>query len=219
MRSEQMLLNRNSEHRQPTRIWSLLRMGWAKRGRAVGVLSVWVFVEHLTARLHRVRPVRPQAMLRYALERHKGQRAVLHDGTVIASGDPIIELHFDNRRLVELTRAGTSPWPLLQAARGDLAALEAVVASGALGDIKALHGLTLFAPAGTRLGFEARPLPRTPRFAMQRYFMAGLVMLYHPGGWEAAARHRTRWPGEVWMSRASLTHRYGLKDASTRVRV
>lgn len=218
MRSEQTLLNGNSEHRQPARTWSLLRLGWAKRGRAVGVLSVWVFVEHLTARLHRVRPVRPQAMLRYALERHHGQRVVLHDGTVIASGDPIIELHFDNRRLVELTREGTSPWPLLQTARGDLAALEAMLSSGALVDVKALHGLTLFAPAGTRLGFEVRPLPRSPRFAMERYFMAGLVMLYHPWGWKAAARHRARWPGEIWMSRATLTRRYRAEGAPTKAR-
>jgi hypothetical protein len=204
-----------ARNRQPSHIWSLLRLGWAKGGRAIGVLSVWVFVERLTARLHRIRPVQPKAMLRYALERHRGEPVVLRDGTAIANGDPIIELHFDNRRLVELTRAGTNPWPLLQQARGDLAALDKLLSSGALGEVKALHGLTLFAPAGARVGFEARPLPRTWRFALDRFFMAGLVMLYNPSGWRAAAHQAARWPGEVWMSRATLTHRYGVEGASS----
>lgn len=199
---------------QPARIWSLLRLGWTKRGRAFGVLSVWVLVEHLTARLQRIRPVRSQAMLRYALMRYRGERVVLHDGTVVATGDPIIELHFDNHRLLELTKSGTSPWPLLRQARSDLTALEKLLASGSLGDIKALHGLTLFAPAGSRLGFEARPLPRTWRFALERFFMTGLVVLYHPAGWTAAAHQAARWPGEVWMSRAILAHRYRIEGSS-----
>jgi peptidoglycan-N-acetylglucosamine deacetylase len=212
------LLKDESGPRQPTHTWSLLRLGWAKRGRAVGVLSVWVFVEHLTARLHRIRQLGPQAILRYALERYRGERVVLDDGTVIASGDQIIELHFDNHRLVELSQAGTSPWPFLQHARDDLAELERLLSSGAIANVKALHGLTLFAPAGMRLGFEVRSLPRTWRFALERFFLAGLVVLYHPAGWKAAARHAPRWPGEIWMSRATLARRYRAEGAPTKAR-
>lgn len=216
MRGERtFVVRQTSQGRRPGRFWSLLRLGWAKGGRAIGVLSVWVFVEHLINRLHRVRPVRPQAMLRYALERHRGERVVLHDATVIANGDPIVELHFDNRRLVELTRAGTSPWPLFQLARGDLVELEKMLSSGTLGDVKALHGMTLFAPAGTRLGFEVHTLPRIWRFRLERFFMAGLVMLYNPAGWGAAVRQADRWPGEIWMGRATLTHRYGHESTAS----
>lgn len=198
-----------SARRQPKRIWSLLRVGWAKGGRAVGVLSVWLLVERLSTWLQRIRPVRSQAMLRFALTRHHGARLVLKDATVIERGDPIIELHFDNHRLVELTKTGTSPWPLLQLARADLAALEKRLSSGGPGEIRALHGVTLFAPAGYRLGFEVGPLPRTWRLALERFFMAGLVILYNPAGWRAAGHHATRWPGELWMSRATLERRYG----------
>jgi hypothetical protein len=196
------------DDRRPGRTWSLLRLGWARGGRAVGVLSVWVLVERVSAKFQRIRPVRPNAMLRYALGRHRGERVILRDGTVIEAGDPVAELHFDNHRLVEMTRTGTSPWPLLQQARGDLAALEAMQSAGQLGGVKALHGKTLFAPAGSRLGFEVRPMPRTWHSALDRFFMVGLVVLYNPRGWRAAARHAARWPGELWMSRAVLARRY-----------
>jgi hypothetical protein len=195
--------------RQPKRAWSLLRIGWAKGGRAVWVLSVWLLVERLSTWLQHIRPVQAQAMLRFSVTRHRGKGLVLKDGTEIVWGDPIIELHFDNRRLVELTRTGTSPWPLIQIIRADLAALATRLSSEGHDEIKALHGVTLFAPAGVRLGFEVHPLPRTWRLALERFFMAGLVILYNPAGWRAAGPHAARWPGELWMSRATLMRRYG----------
>lgn len=195
--------------RQPKRAWSLLRIGWAKGGRAVGVLSVWLLVERISTWLQHIRPVQAQAMLRLSFSRHRGRGLVLKDGTEIAPGDDVIELHFDNRRLVELTRSGTSPWPLIQHIRADLAVLATRLSAEGHDEIKALHGVTLFAPAGVRLGFEVHPMPRTWRFALERFFMAGLVILYNPAGWRAAGHHATRWPGELWMSRATLMRRYG----------
>lgn len=183
------------------------------------MLSVWLLVERLSTWLQRIRPVRSQAMLRFAFARHRGEPVVLGDGTVIACSDPILELHFDNHRLVELTRTGTSPWPLIQLARADLASLEKQLSTGGLGEIKALHGVTLFAPAGVRLGFEVRALPRTWRFALERFFMAGLVILYNPAGWRAAGHHASRWPGELWMSRAKLRRRYGSEEGAPARRV
>lgn len=214
MCAEPTLGNDTSARRRPSRVWSLLRLGWARGGRTLGVLNVWVLVEHLTAWRQRIRPVRPGAMLRYAPACHRGEPIELRDDTRISSGDPIIELHFDNRRLVELSRTGTSPWPFLQHARDDLVELERLLSSGEIADVRALHGVTLFAAAGTRLGFEVRSLPKTWRFALERFFLAGLVVLYHPAGWMAAARHAPRWPGEIWMSRATLTRRYGAKEAA-----
>ncbi len=214
MRAGSPLKTDTFERRRPLPIWSLLRLGWARGGRALGVLNVWVLVEHLTAWRQRIRPVRPGAMLRYAVSRHRGARVALRDGSSISDGDPIIELHFDNHRLVELSRGGTSPWQFLQHARQDLAELERLLSSGAVAEAKALHGVTLFAPAVARLGFEVRPLPRTWRSAFERFFMVGLVVLYHPAGWTAAARHAMRWPGEIWMSRSALTRRYSSETAT-----
>ncbi len=199
--------------RRPSRIWSLLRLGWVRGGRTLGVLNVWVLVEHLTAWRQRIRPIRPGAMLRYAVTHHRGQRVELRDGTSISDGDPIIELHFDNHRLVELSRAGTSPWPFLQHARDDLIELERLLSTGVIAEVKALHGVTLFAPAAVRLGFEVQALPRTWRHGLDRFFLVGLVVLYHPAGWNAAVHHAPRWPGEIWMSRQVFSRRYAREGA------
>jgi hypothetical protein len=189
--------------------WNLLRLGWAKEGRAVGVLAVWIWWERLLAWRQRIRPVREDGILRYSLSRHRGRRVVLRDGRVIERGDRIVELHFDNRRLVEVSAVRTGPWGLLRRLPEDLAALQRLLATGQLGEVRALHGVTLFAAAGPRLGFEVRPLRRSRYMALQHFFMAGLVVLYHPEGWRVAQRQRARLPGEVWMSLGALNDRFG----------
>lgn len=205
-------MSRTGAHRprgRPAPTWELLRLGWARGGRAVGVLGVWIWWERFLGWRQRIRPVRPGAVLRYSVARHRGPRVVLGDGAIIDRGDPIVELHFDNRHLVELAGARTTSWGLLRLGREDLAALQRLLSTGELGPVKALHGVTLFAAAGRRLGFDTRPLRRSRYRALQRFFMAGLVMLYHPAGWEAVQRQGDRWPGEVWMSLNALDARYG----------
>jgi hypothetical protein len=173
------------------------------------VLGVWIWWERFLGWRQGIRPVRPGAVLRYSVARHRGPRVVLGDGAIIDRGDPIAELHFDNRHLVELAGARTTSWGLLRLGREDLGALQRLLSTGELGPVKALHGVTLFAAAGRRLGFDTRPLRRSRYRALQRFFMAGLVMLYHPAGWEAVQRQGDRWPSEVWMSLNALDARYG----------
>jgi hypothetical protein len=194
-----------SRDARPGPAWQLLRLGRASGGRAAGVLSVWVAWERFVSRRQRIRPLRPGAVLRTSDGRHHGPPVTLRDGTVVAPGDPIVELHFDNRRLAELA-AAHRPWDLAGRIGADLRLLAEREAGG---PPRALHGVTMFAAAGPRFGFEVRPLPRTRRAALERFFMAGLVMLYHPGGWDAVRRQARRWPGELWMSPAALRRRHG----------
>lgn len=134
---------------------------------------------------------------------------MLRDGTVIHSSDPLLELHFDNRRL--LKRVGAAEWNPLQSMKlidADLRRLHRLIESGDLPPVRALHGVTLYAAAGPRLGFELRPVPHTWSWALQRFYMIGLLPIYHPNGWvEVERMRRGRWPGELWMSRAALARR------------
>jgi hypothetical protein len=186
--------------------WSLLRLSTAGGGRAVGTLSVWLAWERLTSWWWRLRPVRPDGIFRYHLRAHHGPPVLLADGTLVRPGDRLIELHFDNRRLLRLaTTPDWTPFVATRLAAEDLRVLDRLLADGKLPEIVALHGVTLFARAGRRLGFEVHTLPRTPGWGLVRYFMVGLLAVYHPRGWEAAERLRwTAWPGELWMSRARL---------------
>jgi hypothetical protein len=191
--------------------WALLRLGRAGGGRAVGVLSVWLGWERLTDWWWKLRPLRSGGILRYRVVTYRGRPLTLDDSCTVHPGDLIVDLHLDNRRVVQTLRAGsTTPWDLIRLARDDLQTLAGLVASGELGEARAVRGVTLFARAGKRLGFVARPLPTTSYTRLQRYFLIGLVAVYHLRGWKAAERLRERrWPEEAWMSRACLLRLYG----------
>lgn len=175
------------------------------------MLAVWLGWERLTELVWRPRHVRPGGFFRYRIVHYRGPATVLADGTRIQPADPVVELHFDNRRLLALSLAGAQlPWDLLRLARLDLAELACKIARGELGEVRALVGITLFARAGRRLGFEVQPLPPTWYHRLQRFFFVGLIAVYHPLGWQMADRYRERaWPGRAWMSRTALLARYG----------
>ena len=194
--------------------WRILRLGARGRGRPGGVLWVWSGWERLLAWRHHIRPVRPGGVLRWSLASHRGAPVTLRDGTAVGPGARLLELHFDNRRLADLAGGERSPWRLLAEMRKDLETLAAEIAGGRLGEVAALHGETLFAAGGPRLGFEVRALPAGPYRSLQRFFLAGLVLLYHPSGWAAVAHQGTRRPGELWMSARALGARYGRRPAA-----
>jgi len=196
--------------------WALLRLGCAGGGRAVGVLSLWLGWERITDWWWKLRTLHPSGLFRYRVVTYRGQPLSLGDGCILHRGDRIIDLHLDNRRVVRKALAGSAtPWHLLELARSDLQTLAELVASGQLGDVRALRGVTLFARAGKRLGFTVRPLPVTWYTRLQRYFLVGLVAVYHLRGWRATERLRgRRWPEEAWMSRARLLRLYGTAQAT-----
>jgi hypothetical protein len=133
----------------------------------------------------------------------------LKDGTTIAPGEAIIELHFDNSGLMHATGDDLwTPWAMMAKLDADLDALAGIVAAGRLGPMRALHGVTLFAIPGRRLGFEVRAVPHTLRWSLERYFLLGWLPIYHPDGWREFDRmRRNRWPGELWMSIDRLLER------------
>ena len=197
------------EHdRRPQPVWYLLRAGWARGGRAVGVLDVWLGWERLLTALQRIRPVREGSLLRYSVRRYRGRWVRMADGGRVGPGAVILEVHFDNHRFARLTASGVHPLRLVRLLREDLHALANLIEGGALGPVAALHGVTFMAPAAPILGFEARALSRTIHRRLDRYFMAGLVLLYNPRGWESVEHHAARWPGEVWMGAGDLRRRY-----------
>src|SRR5690348_11159267 len=132
--------------------WTLPRLGRAGDGRAIGVLSIWVWWDHFLEWSWRPRAVRPDGVFRYRLAHHWGQRVVLDDGAVVARGDRVVELHFDNHGLMRSTRATDwNPWTAMDKMDADLDELARMIAAGKLGSVRALHGVTLFARPGRRL--------------------------------------------------------------------
>lgn len=182
--------------------WALPRLSHAGNGRALGVLSVWIAWDHVLEWLWRPRAVRPGGILRYRLGHHWGRRLTLRDDTVISRGDAVLELHFDNRRLLRAAAARDwNPWETIEQIEADLERLAELVAAGRSNPVRALHGVTLFASPGRRLGFELRPVPHTWTWSLQRFYLIALLPIYHRDGWREFERmRRDRWPAELWMS-------------------
>lgn len=195
--------------------WRLPRLSRAGNGRAFGVLSVWIGWNRILEWLWRPRPVRPGGVLRYRRTHHLGRRLTLEDGTVISRGDAVLELHFDNRRLLRMAAdPDWNPWETVARAEEDLRVLANLVADRTK-SVSALHGVTLFASPGRRLGFELHPVPHTWTWSLQRFYLISLLPIYHRDGWREFERmRRDRWPAELWMSVNQLRTRWQMKRSA-----
>jgi len=155
-------------------------------------------------------------IIRFNLHRYKGPTIVLNDGSEIKIGDTIIELHLNNawfkRRRNLYLSASQSPREFLGCFAQDLHFLAQQIASGIFGDIAALHGSTILHVAARRLGFQVDELPDSLWKKGARFYMAGLMQIYHLRASEAPkSSEKPRELKEVWLSRAALLTRYGPK--------
>jgi hypothetical protein len=168
--------------------------------------------------IYHIRPLKADGsgITNFNLRHYKGPSRVLNDGSEVKTGDTIIELHLNNdwfkrRRKLNL-RASQTPREFLGCFAQDLHFLAQQIASGMFGDITALHGSTLQHVAATRLGFQVDELPDSLWKKGARFYMAGLMQIYHLRGDEVAGLREKPWElKEVWLSRAALLTRYGPK--------
>ncbi|HVC05698.1 MAG TPA: hypothetical protein VND88_13570 [Candidatus Acidoferrales bacterium] len=133
---------------------------------------------------------------------YHGRPVTLRDGTEVRSGDRVVELHLANRGVAgDATGEAWTPFQTLRKTRADLALVERLVQRGSLGPVRALHAVSLIAPALGRLGFTIVPLDQSARSRVLRFYLVGLLAIYHPDGWRGARHARERaWPYEAWMS-------------------
>jgi hypothetical protein len=190
--------------------WALPKIGRVGNGRAIGVLSVWIWWDRFLLWRWKPKLVRPDGLIWYRLIRHRGSRVTLKDGTVISKGDSVVEIHFNNPRLLrELDDGHGSPFEALAIIEGDFAALAQMVADARLGPVRGLYTATLFSIPGRRVGFEVHPVPHTLAWSLRRYFFIGMIPIYQRDGWKQFDRmRRNRWPAELWMSTRTLQQRH-----------
>jgi len=184
------------------------------------VLILWPVADRLLRVIYRIRPLEADdsGIIRFNLWHYKGAAKILNDGSKVKTGDTIIELHLNNawfkkRRELNL-KASQSPREVLGCFAHDLHLLAQQVASGTFGNITALHSSTILHVGARRLGFQIEELPDSLWKKGARFYMAGLMQVYHLRGDEMSGlREKPRELKEAWISRAALLARYGSKDS------
>ena len=192
-------------------VWKLVFQ--TRAGNAFGFLLFWPFWERITRSMWRLQsvPHSPYHLLEIRFARHKGQAIDLPDGTHVGKGDPIITLHFRNRAFLEVEEHAPA-WKYMQLIGQSLNALACWMQQSDFPGVPvALCGTTLLFRGAPRLGFTLRACPKNLYTFLERFFMTGLLVLYHRRGGQRLLQGTTygTYPQEVWMSREELLRRYG----------
>jgi hypothetical protein len=169
----------------------------------------------------------PQCVLRIAPARAAGP-VLLPDGTAIARGDPLLELHLWNERLHADGFASLARGCGLRARlHSSLDALAEYLADAQeTVDVRACHALFRFQLGERRaafvrvvrqLGFTVQPDPPSSltRMAAEHSYVLALQWTYNPAVLHQESRRFERL--HLWMSRRSLLARYGRRSRRERV--
>ena len=184
------------------------------------ILPLWPVIDKLLRVVYQIKPLKADgsSIISLDIRHYKGPPKILNDGSKVKAGDTIIELHLNNawlkrRRNLNL-KASQSLRETLGCSVQDLCLLAQQVAGGMFGDITALHGITILHVAARRLGFQVDELPDSLWKKGARFYMAGLMKVYHLRGDEAYRIREKPWvPKEVWLSKTALLTKYGPKHS------
>jgi hypothetical protein len=184
------------------------------------VLILWPAIDKCLRTIYQTKPVRIDdcGIIRFNLRRYKGPTRVLNDSSEVNMGDMIIELHLSNdwfirRRELKLS-ASQSLREFLDCFGQELRILAQQISSGAFGDVVALHGTTLLYVAAKRLGFQIVGLPACLWKKLARFYMTGLMHVYHLRGDGILGLRGKPWElKEVWLSKAALLSKYSAQQS------
>jgi hypothetical protein len=146
-------------------------------------------------------------ILRFKVSRYRRARHVLKDGTVLNPGDPIGELHMDNRFAAALHEDGAGAFRFRREIFRVFPALARDLANRPeYRDIQAVGGASLFWRTGglaARLGFEHQRLPGFTRWWLGTWERI-LLAAYHPEGLRRLGQGRRAELEQIWITRRAL---------------
>jgi hypothetical protein len=149
------------------------------------------------------------------LRRHKGHTVKLSDGCEVRPGDPVMKLHLDNAWIAEKRWSSSaiqttgSPQGAIRCFKEGFRLLATQIANGKYGEVIAVYGWTVLHTGARRFGFQAMDLPNSLRIRLARFYIGGLMRLYHIRGREKYKRSRESLTVKaVWLSKAEFLRLY-----------
>ena len=145
---------------------------------------------------------------------YQGKKQVItNDGVIIKPGDPVGELHLNNKKITELA-AGPSErsmeWRLFEILRQEFASLADLGAAGLIPvNVRAFYGVNVLAAGARRLGFTLIPVaPGWGRWWLGLWESTLRLVYYSFKTKKKASLKRTMNPYEIWISSDELIRKY-----------
>jgi len=156
-------------------------------------------------------PTEKGAFLRMGVERHRGARVALRDGTVVEPGDLVGTIHFNNEAVAALHDGKVNPVRsgilILRAFERSLHALARLLDTARYRDVKAFTAITILHQSIEGFGFEIHPLPSGWRSRVVAAYGRFVLTRFHPLGRERE-RQKPFDARVTWISTAELRRRY-----------
>ncbi|TBL75758.1 YkoP family protein [Paenibacillus thalictri] len=175
----------------------------------------WDELFHLMFRLRLVDENRP--MFYYRICAYRGPVITLPGGEVIAKGDRVVELHFNNRMLVGMAAASRSSVhlavQLIRNARDVLPAIaDKLSGDPAYHGVKGVYGITMIHRGTEQLGFTQADLPGRWLVWIMGLYLRGLLSGLHSAGkMRLRENPEANVPKVIVMSARELVQRYAAK--------
>lgn len=151
----------------------------------LGLWFTWEWVYHHVSHL-KLRNA--EDLLYYKIKTYHGHPLLLNDGQWIHKGDLIIELHFNNKQLLDITLKAISPVQmaliLIRSLKRTLIRLNAYLEEIKQRnvDVKALYGVSLLHKGAEQFGFDVLNIPSKRKAKWMRFFLLALLIIVHPNG-------------------------------------
>ena len=166
--------------------------------------------------LHGLRdlPTEKGTILRMGVERHRGSRVMLRDGTVVEPGDLVGTIHFHNEAVAALHDGKINPVRsgilILRGFERSLYALARLSDDQPrYREVKAFTATTIFYQSMEGFGFEVHPPPSGWRSRVVAAYERFVLSRFHPLGRERGNQGKFQDVRTVWISSEAVKRRYG----------
>lgn len=150
------------------------------------ILNTYSAWERLYYRLAKVQADNKQEMLYIRPIIYKGPTIWLDDGVTIEKGDPVLQLHFNNRLLLETALQSKNTMhmitTMLKMLKTTFHHLSETVARPEYAHYKGLYGISLMHRGATQFGFSVIDLPKGFGRSYQQFYLRMLMGIMHPNG-------------------------------------
>lgn len=182
-------VNNQTNHR-PQKLQAAQKGGRAMPGYKRMIVALWLLWEklfHLMFHLQSADGDEP--MFHFRRVRYSGQPVEMNGGLTLVKGDPVLELHFDNKRLFELgSKAKSSVHLAIQLVRQTEKSLPKIAAfiqsHPEFQDVKALYGITMINRGPEQFGFTIADMPNSLFAKSTTIYLRLLMSVIHPNGRE-----------------------------------